>query len=240
MVVKINPALLRKKTANIRKDEAKKAIVLLSGGIDSTTALFWAKQKGYNCFCLIFDYGQRHKKEIRKAELIAKKAGSEYQVLRICLSGCKSSLVDKNIPLAKGKISKSIPSTYVPARNIIFLSFAVSFAESKNINAIIIGTNQIDYSNYPDCRGEFLRAFQAAINKGTKSGVTGNLFKIIAPLENKTKAHIIKTANKLNVPLEMTWSCYSGGRKPCGRCPSCIIRARGFRQAGLEDPLLGR
>ncbi len=218
----------------------KKAIVLLSGGIDSATSLFWARQRSYSCLCLIFDYGQRHKKEIGQAKLIAKKAGCKYKILKIRLGKNSSSLVNKNIALAKRINSKSIPSTYVPARNIVFLGFAASFAESKKADTIIIGTNQVDYSNYPDCRRDFLKAFQRAINKGTKSGATGNLFKIIAPLENKTKAQIIKTAKRLNVPLELTWSCYNGGRKPCGRCASCLIRAKGFRQAGIKDPLLDK
>lgn len=216
----------------------KKAVVLLSGGIDSTTALFWAKEKGYKCLCLIFDYGQRHKKEINQAKLIAQKAGCEYKVLRIVLAGEGSSLVNRQISLARPKISKSIPATYVPARNIIFLSFAVSFAESRKASTIVIGTNQIDYSNYPDCRSEFLKAFQSAVNKGTKSAIAGNLFKIVAPLENKTKARIIKTAKKLNVPLELTWSCYGGGKRPCGKCASCLIRAKGFKEAGIKDPCL--
>ena len=218
--------------------DMKKAIVLLSGGIDSTTSLFWARRRGYDCLCLIFDYGQRHKKEISQARLIARKAGCKYKILKTSLAKNNSSLVNKKITLAKRVKSNSIPSTYVPARNIIFLSFAASFAESKKADTIVIGTNQIDYSNYPDCRQEFLKAFQRAINKGTKSGVTGKPFKIIAPLENKTKAQIIKTAKRLNAPLELTWSCYNGGRKACGRCPSCLIRAKGFRQAGIEDPLL--
>lgn len=216
----------------------KKAVILLSGGIDSTTALFCAKHKGYRCLCLIFDYGQRHKKEVTCAKSIAKKAECEYKTLKIDFAKAKSSLVNKNIALTKRINPKTIPLTYVPGRNIIFLSFATSFAETKNARTIIIGTNQIDYSNYPDCRGEFLRAFQRAINKGTKSGVRGNLFKIVAPLENKTKAQILKIARRLNVPLELTWSCYSGARRPCGRCTSCLIRARGFKKAGMKDPLL--
>ncbi len=215
----------------------KRAIVLLSGGADSATSLFWARQKGYKCFCLVFDYGQRHKKEIKHAKLIAKNAGCGYRVLRISLGGEASSLVNKKISLAKKINKRIIPLTYVPARNIIFLSFGVSFAENRKADAIIIGTNQIDYSNYPDCRKEFIKAFEGAINKGTKSGIEGRPFRIVAPLENMTKADIIKTAVKLGVPLELTWSCYKGGKKPCGVCPSCRIRARGFKEAGVKDPL---
>lgn len=215
--------------------KVKKAIVLLSGGLDSATALFWARHKGYKCFCLIFNYGQRHKKEINCARLIAKKAQSEYKILNINLGARGSSLVNKNIRLAKNVKKKTIPSTYVPARNIIFLSFATAFAEDNNCNVIIIGTNQIDYSNYPDCTKEFLRAFERAINKGTKSSIKGIPLRIVAPLENMTKADIIKTAVKLKVPLGLTWSCYKGGKTPCGRCPSCRIRARGFKEAKVKD-----
>ena len=215
-----------------------KAIVLLSGGIDSTTALLWAKNKGYKVFALIFDYGQRHKKEIKQAKLIAKKLHCKYTVLKINLAGGSSALVNKAIAVPDRAAANSIPATYVPARNIIFLSFATAFAEEKKAQAIVIGTNQIDYSNYPDCRKDFLKAFQKAINKGTKSGIKGKAFKILAPLEDKTKAQIVKIAVKLKVPLKLTYSCYRGGRKHCGSCPSCRIRMGGFKKAGINDPSL--
>ncbi len=215
--------------------KVKKAVVLLSGGLDSATALFWARHKGYKCFCLIFNYGQRHKKEINRARLIAEKARSEYKILNINLGAAGSSLVNKNIRLAKNVRKETIPLTYVPARNIIFLSFAAAFAEAKNARAIIIGTNQVDYSNYPDCRKNFLAAFEKAVNKGTRTGLSVDKFKIIAPLQDKSKAQIVKTAVNLGVPLELTWSCYRGGKYPCNLCPSCRIRARGFKEAKVED-----
>ncbi|MBN1405469.1 MAG: 7-cyano-7-deazaguanine synthase QueC [Candidatus Omnitrophica bacterium] len=214
----------------------KKAVILLSGGLDSATSLFWAKAKGCKLFCLMFDYGQRHKKEISQAKVIAAKANCRYRVLKIDLAGKHSSLVNKHMKITAADIKKIIPSTYVPARNMIFLSFAASFAESEKADAVIIGANQIDYSNYPDCRAGFLKAFENAVNKGTKQGAQGKKIKILAPLLNKTKAQIVKMAKRLNVPIELTWSCYSGGKRACGRCPSCVIRAKGFKEAGIEDP----
>lgn len=216
----------------------KKAIVLLSGGMDSATSLFWALKEKYKCFCLIFDYSQRHKREINRARSIAKSTKCECKVLKINIPTDKSSLINKNIPLENKVSANVIPMTYVPGRNIIFLSIAASCAETKNADTIIIGTNQIDYSNYPDCRSEFIKTFQSAINKGTKKAINGNPFKILAPLGNKTKSQIVTMAINLGVPLELTWSCYAGGKAPCGKCASCILRAKGFREAGVDDPLL--
>jgi 7-cyano-7-deazaguanine synthase len=215
----------------------KKAVVLLSGGLDSSTTLFLAKEKNYQCLCLIFDYGQRHKKEILSAKKIAQAAKSKFEIIKIRLPGINSSLLDKNIRIPERKKLKGIPSTYVPARNLIFLSFALSFAEGRKAEAIFIGANQIDYSGYPDCRAGFYQALKQVIKKGTKTGVQGKPVKILTPLIDKTKSEIIKLGTRLGVPYKLTWSCYKGQNKPCGECDSCLLREKGFRKAGLNDPL---
>ena len=224
---------------------SKKAVVLLSGGLDSATTLYFAKAKGFQCYCLIFDYGQRHKKEIASAKKIAQRAGCAWQIIKLSLPWKGSSLLDKKLKIPEFSnstnsinSSNSIPSTYVPARNIIFLSFALSCAEAIKASSIFIGANAIDYSGYPDCRPEFYRAFIRAVNLGTKAGVEGRGFSILTPLIKMTKAGIIKLGTRLKVPYELTWSCYQGGRKPCGKCDSCNFRARGFQEAGYRDPLL--
>jgi len=214
---------------------SKRAVVLLSGGLDSAVALYLAKSKGYQCFALIFDYGQRHKKEINAAKKIAFRAGCFFKVLKIILPWGGSSLLDKQLALPK-QLTQGIPSTYVPARNIIFLSFAASFAETIKAKAIFIGAHVQDYSGYPDCRPDFFRVFSEVIQKGTKSGAAKQAIKIETPVIYKAKAEIIRLGIKLGVPLSLTWSCYKGGRKPCGVCDSCRYRARGFVKAGLGDP----
>jgi len=214
------------------------AVVLLSGGLDSSTTLYYALKKGYKVRALIFDYGQRHNREIKSAKKIAQSAGVEYTVVKIRLPWGGSVLLDPKAKLPKANLKrKDIPPTYVPARNIIFLSYALSFAEANKCKAIFIGANAIDYSGYPDCRPQFIRAFQRVAEVGTKSGVTGNKIKIYAPLIKLKKSEIIKLAVKLGVPLEHTWSCYKGGKEPCGVCDSCKLREKGFKEAGLEDPL---
>jgi len=219
-----------------RKGGVKKAIVLLSGGLDSATVLYFAKARGFDCSCLIFNYGQRHKKEIESAKKIAQAAGCPYEILKIALPWKGSSLLDSNINVPKKRTSK-IPSTYVPGRNIIFLSFALSFAESIGAKAIFIGAHAQDYSGYPDCRPEFYKAFSKIIAVGTKAGVEKRGIKIEAPLLNKNKAQIIKLGDKLGVPFELTWSCYRGGNVACGKCDSCYYRAKGFKESGLRDTL---
>ncbi|MBL7081454.1 MAG: 7-cyano-7-deazaguanine synthase QueC [Candidatus Omnitrophica bacterium] len=222
----------------------KKAIILLSGGLDSAVTLYWAKSKGYKCYCLLFDYGQRHKKEIECAKILAKKAKSLSRILKISLPWKGSSLLDKkiNIPISvkvpRCQGVKAIPSTYIPGRNIIFLSFALSFAEAIRARDIFIGVHSQDYSNYPDCREEFYRAFRRVISAGTKTGVEKQEIKIKTPLIQKTKAQIIRLGAQLDVPFRLTWSCYQGGRHPCERCDSCQYRAKGFAEAGIPDPLL--
>mgnify|MGYP001603205522 CR=1 FL=1 len=234
---------------------SKKAVVLLSGGLDSATTLYFAKAKGFQCHCLIFDYNQRHKKEIASAKKIAQRAGCAWQVIKLSLPWKGSSLLDKKLEIPEldkavsqsrnstnsinsSNSSNSIPSTYVPARNIIFLSFALSCAEAIKVSSIFIGANAIDYSGYPDCRPEFYRAFVRAVNLGTKAGVEGRGFNIFTPLIKMTKAGIIKLGTRLKVPYELTWSCYQGGKFPCGRCDSCLFRAKGFQEVGYRDPLL--
>ena len=222
------------------KIKARKAVVLLSGGLDSATVLYLAKNKGYELVSLIFDYGQRHRKEIEAAKIISKKAGAPYKIEKISLPWGGSSLLGKNNKIPKfGKfLPNKIPSTYVPARNIIFLSFALSLAESLKAEAVFIGAHSLDYSGYPDCRRNFLTAFSRAAALGTASGVNKQGIKIIAPLINKRKSGIIKLGARLKVPYRLTWSCYEGGKLPCGKCDSCYYRAKGFKEAGIKDPAL--
>ena len=216
----------------------KKAVVLLSGWLDSATVLYYAKAKGFSPHCLVFDYGQRHCGEVKKAAAIARQAGCSCRIATIRLPWGASALLDKKIGLPKRKKidPREIPVTYVPARNIIFLSFAASFAEAIGARAVFIGANAVDYSGYPDCRPEFFRAFQQALDRGLKSGVQKKAIRIYAPLLRKTKAQIIGLGLKLKVPYERTWSCYGGGRRPCGVCDSCLLRRRGFEEAGAADP----
>lgn len=223
----------------------KKAVVLLSGGLDSATTLYLAKSRGYACFCLSFDYGQVHKRELKSAASIARAAGCQHKVIRFRMPWKGSSLLDKKlrIPqrahlLSDRQLARHIPSTYVPGRNIIFLSFALSFAEAIGARDIFIGAHCHDYSGYPDCRPQFLRAFNRVSQKGTKSGVEKKPIRVSAPLEDKNKTQIVKLGKKLGVPFHLTWSCYKGERVPCGKCDSCDFRALGFRKAGLTDPLL--
>ncbi|MDD5491850.1 MAG: 7-cyano-7-deazaguanine synthase QueC [bacterium] len=227
----------------------KKAVILLSGGLDSATCLYWAKSQGFDCHCLIFDYGQRHKKEIQQAAKITKLAKSPFQIVKISFPWKGSSLLDNKtkIPMSSLKISASsiqhasaIPNTYVPARNTIFLSFALSFAEAISAQAIVIGANALDYSGYPDCRPAYFQAVQKMANLATKAGVEGRKIKILTPLLHKTKAQIIRLGKNLKVPYQLTWSCYRGGDRPCGTCDSCILRAKGFHEAEQLDPAVIR
>ncbi|MFA4888009.1 MAG: 7-cyano-7-deazaguanine synthase QueC [Candidatus Omnitrophota bacterium] len=218
----------------------KKAIVLLSGGLDSATTLYLAKARGFKCFCLTFDYGQRHRREIVSAKIIAKGAKSPYQVLKIKLPWKGSVLLDRKqkLPVSDCRLPVVIPSTYVPGRNIIFLSFALSCAEAVGAEAILIGANAIDFSGYPDCRPQFYRAFNRVVKTGTKAGAEKKAIKILTPLIRKNKAEIIRLGARLGVPFHLTWSCYQGGKLPCGKCDSCYFRAKGFKEANLRDTLL--
>ena len=217
-----------------------KAIVLLYGGLDSATTLYYALDKGFDVHALIFDYGQRHRREIAAAKSVARAAGVPFEVVRISLPWKGSALLDAAIRVPEKLSTKKghIPSTYVPARNIIFLSFAASFAEAVGASAIFIGANAIDYSGYPDCRPEFFRAFQVALDRGLKTGVEKYPVRIETPLVRLTKAQIVRLGMKLGVPYRKTWSCYKGGQKPCGVCDSCRLRARGFEEAGVVDTSL--
>jgi 7-cyano-7-deazaguanine synthase len=216
-----------------------KAVVLLSGGLDSATTLYYAKNKGFSCTCLSFDYGQRHGRELAAAKRIASAARCEHRTVKISLPWKGSSLLDKKIRLPAfdrpQRAGREIPNTYVPARNIIFLSFALSCAEAIGAHAIYIGANAVDYSGYPDCRPAFYRAFQNVARTGTKSGQKRPV-RILTPLIDLTKAEIVKLGSRLKVPYELTWSCYAGGQRPCGRCDSCFYRRKGFLAAGIVDP----
>lgn len=218
---------------------ARRAIVLLSGGLDSATVLYYAMSEGYRCYCLIFDYGQRHRREIESARRIARDAKCASEIVKIDFPWKGSSLLDKkikipiNVEVPGRRNAKGIPNTYVSARNIIFLSFALSYAEAIGAGEIFIGVNAVDYSGYPDCRPEFVEAFRKVIETGTRAG---EQIRVEAPLINKNKREIVELAKQLGVPLKKTWSCYKGAKAPCGVCDSCLLRARGFREAGLNDP----
>ncbi|MCX5679042.1 MAG: 7-cyano-7-deazaguanine synthase QueC [Candidatus Omnitrophica bacterium] len=219
----------------------KKAVILLSGGLDSAVTMYVARNKGYECYALIFDYGQRHKKELASARKLARKCGAHLKSVTLTLPWKGSSLVDKEAPLPLGRSAKDItgsgvPSTYVPARNTIFLSIAASYAETIGASAIFIGAHTEDSSGYPDCRLGYLRAFDKVIALGTKRGLESKL-RLEFPLIKKDKSGIIKLARSLGAPLQYTWSCYQGRRAPCGKCDSCVLRAKGFKEAGLKDPL---
>ena len=222
----------------------KRAVVLLSGGLDSTTTLATAIAEGYETYALSFDYGQRHKIELDAARRIARALGAkEHRVAKIDMRifGCSALTDDVDVPKKRSQteIGHGIPATYVPARNTIFLSYALALAETGGARDIFIGANAIDYSGYPDCRPEFIVAFETLANLGTKTGVQGEHFRIHAPLITFSKAEIIRQALELDVDLALTHSCYdpSPDGVACGECDSCLLRLKGFREAGLEDPI---
>lgn len=219
-----------------------KAVILLSGGLDSAVTLHMAAKRGFDCHCLLFDYGQRHKRELHSARRIARRLGAISHVVKLDLPWKGSSLTDRKIRLPKGRTVKDIkaggvPSTYVPSRNTVFLSLASSLAEEIGAGSIFIGAHYEDSSGYPDCRAGYLKAFNNAIKLGTRAGLENKL-SLEFPLIKKNKSEIIRAGANLGVPFELTWSCYSGGERPCGECDSCILRAKGFKEAGLRDPLL--
>lgn len=235
-----------------------RAVVLSSGGIDSTTAMAIAKAEGYEIYSLSFNYGQRHKIELEMAKKAAECFGvKKHIIIDIDLRKFGGSALTADIDVPKDRLveemASGIPVTYVPARNTIFLSFALAWAEALNADAIFIGVNALDYSGYPDCRTEYINAFEKMANLATKAGVEGKTrFKIKTPLINMTKAEIIKKGTGLGVDYSLTWSCYdpqlatspfgSELQAPnsklihCGRCDSCLLRKKGFKEAGVKDP----
>jgi len=223
---------------------AKSAVVLLSGGLDSATAAAWAADEGYRLSALSIDYGQRHRCELDAARTVARALGiDDHLVLAIDLAAFGgSALVDSTTPVPKGRsdgeIGHGIPVTYVPARNTVFLSLALAMAETRGAGAIVLGVNAIDYSGYPDCRPEFLDAFQEVARLGTKAGTEGHGIKLVAPLATLSKAEIIRMGLSLNLDYGLTTSCYDPDRqgRPCGRCDSCLLRAAGFAAVGATDP----
>lgn len=215
-----------------------KAIILLSGGLDSATCLAIAKDQGFEPHCISFQYGQRHSIELEKSEELARKNRCSHHVFEIPkISG--SALTDGSAAIQKSGVTEEIPATYVPARNTIFLSFALSYAESISAADIFIGVNALDYSGYPDCRPEYIDAFQKMANLATKAGVEGKTTKIHTPLIDLSKAEIIKKGLALGVDYSLTSSCYDPDifGKACGTCDSCRLRLKGFAEAGVEDPI---
>ena len=221
----------------------KKAVCLISGGLDSCIASFIAKENGYEIYALSFHYEQRHKKELLCAKRIAKAVGAKNHITldidfntiagSSLLTASQSGIRDRDLE----DIGRGIPSTYVPARNTVFLSLALAYAETIDADAIFLGVNAVDFSGYPDCRPKYIQAYQKMANLATKRGVEGNPISIEAPLLHLTKSEIIKTGLRLQVPFENTWSCYRGKEHACGRCDSCVLRLKGFKDAGIKDPV---
>ncbi|MEZ5549343.1 MAG: 7-cyano-7-deazaguanine synthase QueC [Pseudomonadales bacterium] len=221
----------------------RRAVVLLSGGLDSATTLALAREQGFECFALSFDYGQRHRMELEASGRVARAQGvREHRILPIDLSAFGgSALTDPDIPVpVEGAASDAIPVTYVPARNTVFLSLALAWAEVLGARDIFIGANAVDYSGYPDCRPEFIAAFESLANLATRAGVEGDGFRIHAPLISLSKADIIRAGARLGVDYGLTISCYQPGERgvACGLCDSCRLRSAGFQAAGVPDPTL--
>ncbi|WP_408007262.1 7-cyano-7-deazaguanine synthase QueC [Pseudalkalibacillus sp. A8] len=218
----------------------KKAVVVLSGGLDSTTCMGIAKEKGFELYPITFHYGQRHNREVEQAEKVATYFDSpEHRIVDVSflqrIGG--SALTDETIEVRQGGVEEDIPSTYVPARNMIFLALASAYAEVIGADAIYIGVSAVDYSGYPDCRPEFISSMNETVNLATKTGATGGQFKIEAPLIRMTKKETIEEGLRLGVPYELTTSCYLGEEVACGECDSCLLRLKGFEEAGAEDPI---
>ncbi len=216
-----------------------KAVILLSGGLDSATIVAMAKAQGFACYTMSFDYGQRHRAELQAAERVARQLGVvEHKVIGLDLNGIGgSALTDPDIAVPETP-GEGIPVTYVPARNTVFLSLALGWAEVLGARHLFIGVNAVDYSGYPDCRPEFVEAFERLANLATKAGVEGDTFKIEAPLQFLSKAQIVQAGTQLGVDYGLTVSCYQANAEgeACGRCDSCRLRADGFQAAGIPDP----
>ena len=217
----------------------KRAVILLSGGLDSATVVAMARAEGYSCYTMSFDYGQRHRSELEAAARVARDLGViEHKVIGLNLDGIGgSALTDSSIDVPE-TLGEGIPVTYVPARNTVFLSLALGWAEVLQARDIFIGVNAVDYSGYPDCRPEFVEAFEVMANLATKAGVEGNGFRIQAPLQNLSKGQIVEAGTKLGVDYSLTVSCYQADvqGRACGKCDSCRLRAQGFAEAGIADP----
>ena len=218
----------------------KKAIVLSSGGLDSSTCLYIAKESGYKLYALSFDYGQRHRKELEASEKVCKVVEvKEHRILSLpkptgtALTGYGEIPKGRNLT----EMAEEIPVSYVPARNTIFIALALQYAEEVDADAIFTGVTAIDYSGYPDCRPEYIEAWQKLINLATKKTTTGGRISLITPLLHLYKAEIIQEGLRLGLDYGMTWSCYNGGEKACGKCDSCLLRLKGFKEADAIDPL---
>ena len=220
-------------------EHEKRAVILLSGGLDSATVVAMARAEGYGCYTMSFDYGQRHRAELDAAARVARDLGAiEHKVIGLNLDGMGgSALTDSSIDVPEAP-SEGIPVTYVPARNTVFLSLALGWAEVLQARDIFIGVNAVDYSGYPDCRPEFIEAFEVMANLATKAGFEGRGFRIKAPLQNMSKAQIVQAGVKLGVDYSLTVSCYQADAqgRACGKCDSCRLRAEGFQVAGISDP----
>ena len=219
--------------------EQKRAVILLSGGLDSATLVAMVRAQGYSCYTLCFDYGQRHRAELHAAEGVARDLGVvEHKVIGLNLNGIGgSALTDSSIDVPEAP-SEGIPLTYVPARNTVFLSLALGWAEVLKARDIFIGVNALDYNGYPDCRPEYVEAFERMANLATKAGVEGQGFRIQAPLQNMSKADIVNAGVGLGVDYALTVSCYQAddSGRACGKCDACRLRAEGFKNAAIADP----
>lgn len=217
-----------------------KAVILLSGGLDSTTVLSIAKSKGFECYALSFDYGQKQLSELISAKIIAENFGvTEHRIMRVYLDDIGgSALTDPTLEVPKFNQNNEIPITYVPARNTIFLSFALAWAEVLDAQSIFIGVNALDYSGYPDCRPEYIKAYETMANLATKQSVEGEKIQIHTPLISLTKAEIIKQGQTLGVDYSITTTCYQANDRgeACGICDACVLRRQGFEKAGVSDP----
>jgi 7-cyano-7-deazaguanine synthase len=216
----------------------RRAVVLLSGGLDSMVCAALARQAGFGVLALTIDYGQRHRVEIDAARAIAGQLAERHIVLPIDLTGFGGSALTADIEVPKDGVGEGIPVTYVPARNTVFLSLALAWAEAAGARDLFVGVNALDYSGYPDCRPEFIEAFEALANQATKAGVDGDPFTLHAPLQYLTKADIAREAERLGLDAGMSHSCYDPGTGggACGRCDACRLRAKGFAEAGIADP----
>jgi len=221
----------------------KKAVCLLSGGLDSCVVSFIAAEKGFDIYALSLNYGQLHKKEVTCTKKIVEAVGAKKHIIldvdfnKIADSSLLNTSQDSIDNHDLKDVGRDIPSTYVPARNTVFLSLALAYAETIDADAIYLGINAVDFSGYPDCRPNYIKAYQKMANLATKRGIEGNPIGVEAPLLHLTKSEITKTGQNLKVPFENTWSCYRGKNKACGHCDSCVLRLKGFKDAGLKDPI---